>query len=90
MLMAILYRNDETIVASALACDQQPFGNRYWLEMCDCDIHPDDIMETVYTDIVDPILIDRLLHNDFRNGAEAAKAVEDYLNLTPVYETLAN
>ena len=81
MLLALLYQDDGRLAAAAPACDQQPFGDRYWRE-----IHPEVVTlrgsETAYANIDDPTLVDRLLRMDFRDGAEAAEAVDDYLGFS--------
>jgi hypothetical protein len=80
MLLAILYQDDGQLSAAAPACDQQPLGDRYWKE-----IYPEEVRlrgsETAYVNIDDPLLVDRLLQMDFRDGVEAAAALDAYLGL---------
>lgn len=80
MLLALLYQDDGTLTAAAPACDQQPLGDRYWRE-----VYPESVRlrgsETAYVNIDDAWLVDRLLRRDFRDGAEAADAVDAYLGL---------
>ncbi len=80
MLLALLYEDDGRLTAAAPACDQQPLGNRYWLE-----IHPEKVnvrhSETAYVNIDDPWLVERLLNMDFADGADAAEAVDAHLGI---------
>jgi hypothetical protein len=79
MLLALLYHEDGQIAAAAPACDQQPFGDRYWTE-----IYPEKVnlrnSETAYLEIDHAELVDWLLNRYFRDGAAAAKAVDAYLS----------
>ena len=81
MLLALLYESDGQLSAAAPACDQQPLGNRFWLEGC-----PERVnlrgSETAYADIEHPELLDWLLKMQFRDGFDAARAVEAYLGLS--------
>ncbi len=83
MLLALLYQDDGTLSAAAPACDQQPLGDRYWREL-----YPERVRlrgsETAYVDIDDAELVDRLMHMHFRDGVEAAEAVDRYLRLPAV------
>jgi hypothetical protein len=80
MLLALLYQDDRQLSAAAPACDQQALGNRYWIE-----VYPEKVTlrgsETAYVNIHDPWLVERLLAMDFRDGVEAAEAVDEYLGL---------
>jgi hypothetical protein len=80
MLLALLYEHDGKLSAAAPACDQQPFGDRYWRE-----VYPQTVRlqesETAYVNIDDPSLAGRLLRMDFQDGVEAAQAVDNYLGL---------
>jgi hypothetical protein len=80
MLLALLYQADGQLAAAAPACDQQPLGNRYWLEVCPEPVNLRD-SETAYVDIADPDLVHDLLRRNFRDGAEAAAVVDRYLGL---------
>lgn len=59
MLFALLFDQDHRLAAVALACDQQPYSDRYWTDIyasLNCDL-PDSIsgwMETAYIDVEDP------------------------------------
>jgi hypothetical protein len=79
MLLALLYSPDGAILAVAPACDQEPFGERYWREMHFERVNLRD-SETAYQEIDDSFLVERLLQLDFRNGHEAAEMVEAHLN----------
>jgi len=80
MLLALLYDDSGRLAAAAPACDQQPFGNRYWRE-----VYPQPVRlrgsETAYLNIDDPWLVDRLLRMDFADGVAAAAVVDEYLGL---------
>jgi hypothetical protein len=80
MLLALLYDQDGKLSAVAPACDQQPFGDRYWLEVCPQTVRA-RVSETAYVDIDDRSLVARLLRMDFKDGVEAAEAVDNYLGL---------
>jgi hypothetical protein len=80
MLLALLYQADGQLAAAAPACDQQPLGNRYWLEVCPEPVHLRD-SETAYVEIADADLVHDLLRMNFRDGAEAAAVVDNYLGL---------
>jgi hypothetical protein len=77
MLLALLYTDDQSLAACALACDEQPYGDRYWNE-----IHSHEVQagtDTAYVDIEDDILARRLLSMDSSDGREAARAIDAYL-----------
>lgn len=77
MLLALLYSREGEVLGAAMACDQQPQGNRYWLEFT--QIEPAAIAsgETAHVEIADEELCRRLLAMDFANGYEAAVAVSE-------------
>jgi hypothetical protein len=81
MLLALLYEHDGQLTAAAPACDQQPLGNRYWEEVYPEKVNTLD-SEIAYVAIDDRSLVERLLTMDFRDGAEAAEAVDAYLGLS--------
>jgi hypothetical protein len=81
MLMALLYRDDGRLLAAAPACDQQPFGDGYWEEVCS-EYPSAGTGETAYVEISDPDLVNRLLGMDFSDDLEAAEAVDAYLGLS--------
>jgi hypothetical protein len=79
MWLALLYTEEGFLAAAAPACDQQPYGSRYWSQ-----VHPDPVRqvpnaETAYVDIEDEALVERLLSMDFADGHAAARAVDDQL-----------
>jgi hypothetical protein len=80
MLLALLYAREGELTAAAPACDQQPYGDRYWKE-----IHPTaevtDHAETAYVEINDADLALKLLRNEFEDERDAAEAVDAYLGL---------
>jgi hypothetical protein len=81
MLLALLYSGDGELTAAAPACDQQPYGDRYWDE-----VHPSATVtaeaETAYVDIQNEELARRLLQGEFEDEHAAAEAVDAYLGLT--------
>lgn len=79
MLMALLYATDDSLVAAARACDQQPLGPRYWTEVHSLAAETPREGETAYVDIEDRALVERLLRMDFADGRDAARAVDDWL-----------
>jgi hypothetical protein len=81
MLLALLYEQDGRLSAAAPACDQQPIGNRYWWDVCAQAVNAER-NETAYLNIDDRSFVDRLLRMDFRDGVEAAEAVDSYLGLS--------
>ncbi len=89
MLLALLYAHDGELLAAALACDQEPLGNRYWREVYP-EVLPLRGSETAYVEIDDALLADRLLRMDFRDGVEAAEAVDQYLGLAPAAPAARN
>ena len=79
MWLALLYTEEGFLSAAAPACDQQPYGNRYWSQ-----VHPDPLRqgpnaETAYVNIDDEALVKRLLSMDFADGHAAARAVDEQL-----------
>lgn len=80
MLLALLYKADGDLIAAAPACDQQPYGLRFWREIYPAKL---DVRqsETAYVEISDAQLADRLLEMDFEDGRQAAEAVDRYLGL---------
>ena len=80
MLLAILFTQEEFIAAAALACDQQPYGNRYWNYLHPQTIAAGPDSETAYVEIDDAALVDRLLKMDFVDGIDAARALDAYLD----------
>jgi hypothetical protein len=87
MLLALLYKHDGELSAAAMACDQEPLGDRFWKE-----VHPETKSlrgsATAYVNIDDPELAARLLRMEFQDGVEAAKAVDEYLGLATVVNQL--
>ena len=61
MLMALLYTENDRIVAAAPACDQLPHGKKYWLEYHEADLNSSDVFETAFMMVTDPNLQARLL-----------------------------
>ena len=80
MLLALLSTNDGELAAAAPACDQQPYGPRYWRDIDHVvNVGPD--AETSYVDIHDAELAGRLLRGEFDDPHDAAEAVDAYLGL---------
>ena len=80
MLLALRYTDDGILDAAALACDQQPYGMRYWQEMHSQPVSAQPCMETAYVDVKDEQLAEQLLDDGFDDGREAALAVDAYLD----------
>lgn len=76
MLLAILYGQEEEIVAAALACDQQPLGDNYWTDVLAVELNDD--FQTGYATVEDAELVDHLLeiHLTMDDGHEAADAID--------------
>ena len=84
MLLALLYDHEDCIRGAALACEQQPYGDRFWF-----DYYPGDVgstrqgLETAHVEIADEDLSARLLAmqvgEGFANGQSAAEAVAAHL-----------
>ena len=78
MLLAILYGPDESVLATAMACDHQSMGDQYWEQVQGLDL-PENT-ETAYMPIDDPHIADQLLNltENFVDGHRAALAIEQY------------
>lgn len=79
MLMALLYSDDDRIVAAAPACDQVPYGDAFWLEFHEAMLSHSDFFETAYVTIANPELRTELLMlgiDQSLDGAELARKVE--------------
>jgi hypothetical protein len=79
MLIALLYCESDRIAAAALACDQTPYGERYWDEIHPVKIERGSIFETAYTTVANPSLRQRLLQigvDDSCDGTALAKELE--------------
>lgn len=78
MLLAILYGPDESVLATAMACDHQPLGDQYWEQVQALDL-PENT-ETAYMPIDDAQLAEQLLNltENFIDGHVAARAIERY------------
>jgi hypothetical protein len=80
MLLALLYTTDGCLEGAALACDQEPYGRRYWTQIFPRAVQVARDSETAYLDIDDAELIARLVSMDFTDGYSAADAVDRYVN----------
>ena len=80
MLLALLYATDGCLEGAALACDQEPYGRRYWTHIHPLALQDARDRETAYVDIDDADLIARLVSMDFTDGYLEADAVDRYLN----------
>ena len=86
MLMALLYCDDDRIAAAAPACDQMPYGDRYWDEIHGGEILHGAMFETAYVTVADAEMRQRLLNvgfDDSSNGTALAKELID--SLVPNY-----
>ncbi len=92
MILALLYGSDDSILAAAPACEQQPYGTRYWY---DCQtVTPASLAsaETALIEINDDHLCQQLLNmttgEGFDDGRQAALAVERYARRTADSEVI--
>ncbi|MEM7456748.1 MAG: hypothetical protein AAF456_20560 [Planctomycetota bacterium] len=79
MLMALLYTDEDCIAAAAPACDQVPFGDRYWEEFHMSSVDSGDAFETAYVTIANPEMRERLLMlgiDETIDGRELAAELE--------------
>ncbi len=86
MLMALLYCDDDRIAAVAPACDQVPFGPKYWTEMFEGKIEEGSMFETAYVTVANAELREKLLMigiDDQSDGRALAK--ELIASFTPDY-----
>jgi hypothetical protein len=81
VLLALLYTDEGYVAAAAPACDQEPYGNRYWMQFHSEPLAVHGFMETAYVEIDDEGLVTRLLHMRFTDGYEAAREVDRFLGL---------
>ena len=92
MLMALLYREDDEVVAAALACEQIPYGDSYWNEIFAGHIDNDPALETAYITINNADLRRRLLllgFDDQIDGQALAREIASKLRYEYVSERLA-
>lgn len=88
MLMALLFNSDDQIAAAAPACDQVPYGDRYWFEYHEANVDSGETLRTAYIMIADPDLQARLMMagiDETIDGQVLAQAIEsqiapDYLS----------
>jgi hypothetical protein len=78
MLLAVLFSADEAVLATALACDHQFLGDRYWSDVQGVEVPTN--FETAYVTIDDADLAELVLdwESQFSDGHAAATAIEDY------------
>ena len=79
MLMALLYTDEDCIAAAAPACDQVPFGDRYWEEFHVSPVDSNSVFETAYVTIANPRMREKLLMlgiDDEIDGRELAAELE--------------
>jgi len=88
MLMALLFNTNDQIVAAGPACDQVPYGDRYWFEYHEAHVDSGETLRTAYMMIADPDLQSRLLMagiDDSVDGSILAKEIE--AQIAPNYLT---
>ena len=61
MLMALLYSEDNCLIAAAPACDQIPYGDEFWSDIHQAVINTHDVFETAYLTITNSELRKRLM-----------------------------
>lgn len=82
MLLALLYGNDDQILAAAPACDQADYGDAFWSDCHAAEISQNDVFETAYVSIEQPDLVERLLSlgiDSLINGAALTREVESFV-----------
>ena len=92
MLFALLYDSNDLISAAAMACDQQPLGNRYWYECHLAELDSSESYQTAYMSIVDPFLQMQLLMlgiDQEVDRAELTRAVDALVAHTPIADRAA-
>ena len=82
MLMALLYGNDDQILAAAPACDQAPYGAEYWIDCHEANFNAADIFETAYVSIERKDLIESLLMLGIDQSIDAATLTLDVESTT--------
>ncbi len=92
MLFALLYDSNDLIAAAAMACDQQPMGDRYWEECHLAELDSSESYQTAYMTIVDPFLQMRLMLigiDQEIDRAELTRAVDALVAHTPIADRAA-
>ena len=80
MLMAVLYCEENEIAAAGPACDQMPYGDRYWEEIYPGTIRSGSVFETAYVQINDWALCQTLMRlgiDNNVNGVELAHRIAE-------------
>ena len=92
MLFALLYDSQDKIVAAAMACDQQPVGDRYWDEYHLVKLAPKASYQTAYVTVTDPFLQSQLLKlgiDETVDEQSITNAVESLSRQTPFADRAA-
>ena len=77
MLMALLYCDDDRIAAAAPACDQIPYGDKYWTEIYFGKIELGSMFETAYVTVANPEMREQLLMLGIENDVDGRKLAEE-------------
>lgn len=86
MLMALLYCDDDRISAAAPACDQMPYGDRYWDEIHGGEIARGPMFETAYVTVADADVRQRLLNIGFDDACDGRVLAKELIDsLVPDY-----
>lgn len=80
MLLALLYCDDDRIAAAAPACDQAPFGDRYWNEIFEGDIKTGTMFETAYITVANSELRERILMVGIDDSVDGRLLAEELVN----------
>jgi hypothetical protein len=92
MLFALLYDAEDLIAAAAMACDQQPWGERFWQECHLAEFDPAERYQTAYMSIVDPFLQKQLMAvgiDQDVDRAELTRIVDCLVSRTPIADRAA-
>lgn len=86
MLMALLYCEEDQIIAAAPACDQMPYGDEYWMEIFAGHLEEGSLFETAYITVNNAELRRKLLLLGFDDEIDGKQlTLELEANLTPEY-----
>ena len=86
MLMALLYCDDDRIAAAAPACDQVPYGDKYWTDIFPGEITRGSMFETAYITVANPEMRERLLSIGIETDVDGRLLAEELVkSLIPDY-----
>ena len=86
MLMALLYCDEDRIAAAAPACDQIPFGDRYWTEIYMGKIESGPMFETAYVTVANSEMRKKLFAIGVENDVDGRQLAEELIaSMIPDY-----